>query len=119
MKFRSPTDEPFHIALTSGHTFVVGTELTEVPPLFRREAIARGCLPEGDEAPVLKGENFNRAEVIASKLQAMLDGETEGDFKPDGSPNLVALMKRTGFRVSREEVEPIWEELKPSGTGGD
>ena len=47
MRFRSPTDKPVYMALTSGHTLVVGPALIEVPKHFHRMAVMQGCLPEG------------------------------------------------------------------------
>lgn len=51
MKFRSPTELPIHLALTSGHTFVVGTEPVDVPNQFLRHAVTEGCIPVGAELP--------------------------------------------------------------------
>jgi hypothetical protein len=46
--FKAPPGEgPVHLALTSGHTAVVEEGGTELPPHFHREAIAKGCYPEG------------------------------------------------------------------------
>ena len=45
MKFRSPTDAPVHLALTSGHTAVVGPHPVELDARWHRVAIARGCAP--------------------------------------------------------------------------
>ena len=113
MKFRSTTGEECHISLTTGHTALVGTELTELPAIFHKEAIARGCLPEGvepDAAPDTSGA-FNRKQVIVDALNLMMDGDTEGDFKADGKPNLTALNRRVGFQVARDEADAIWEEV--------
>lgn len=117
MKFRSTTGEEIHIALTSGHTALVGVEPTELPANFHKEAIARGCLPEGvepDAAPDTSGA-FDRKKVIVDALNLMMDGDTEGDFKNDGKPNLTALNKRVGFQVERVEADAIWEEVSQAG----
>jgi hypothetical protein len=48
MKFKAPGDMPIQIGLTTGHTAVVSnTEFTELDRRFHREAIARGCMPQG------------------------------------------------------------------------
>ena len=52
MKFRSPTDEPLHVALTTGHTCTIPPEGVDLDPMFQREAIARGALAGDDVAPV-------------------------------------------------------------------
>lgn len=117
MKFRSTTGEEIHIALTTGHTALVGVELTELPSIFHKEAIARGCLPEGvaPDVEVDTSGAFNRKQVIVDALNLMMDGDTDGDFKADGKPNLTALNKRVGFQVAREEADAIWEEVSNAG----
>ena len=110
MKFRSTTEEEVHIALTSGHTAVVGVEPTELAKMFHKEAIARGCLPEGveDDEPVQAG-GFDRVDVITKAMNAMLDGGEEGDFTKAGKPDLSKLSARVGFNVPRVEADQIWE----------
>ncbi|MDR2330325.1 MAG: hypothetical protein LBE58_12040 [Comamonas sp.] len=120
LKFRSPTAEPMHIGLTSGHTTVISTEGNEIPAIFHREAIARGAIivtgqsvetgavaqpTAGGTAPV---DTANRSLLIKQALQAMLDGGEEGDFTAEGKPNLTKLKARLGFAVTREEVEAEW-----------
>lgn len=119
MKFRSPTDEPLHIALTSGHTAVVTPEGVELEPMFRREAIARGALA-GDEAPSIQGASpqFDRKQVITDAINAMMDGDDEEDFNADGKPALRRLSARVGFQVDREEADAIFEELAKAVSQG-
>lgn len=112
MKFRSTTGEPIHIALTTGHTAVVGTELTELDKIFHKEAIARGALPEGVDADDnATNTGFDRKQTIIDTLNAMADGDTQGDFNNDGRPNLKRLNERLGFTASREEVDAAWAEV--------
>ncbi|WP_182340949.1 hypothetical protein [Comamonas koreensis] len=121
LKFRSPTAEPMHIGLTSGHTTVISTEGNEIPAIFHREAIARGAIivtgqadgagavvqtTAGGTTPV---DTANRSLLIKQALQAMLDGGEEGDFTAEGKPNLTKLKARLGFAVTREEVEAGWQ----------
>ena len=110
MNFRSPTDEPLHIALTSGHTAVVTPEGNELAPMLHREAIARGAVPSTVQheqaAPAVA--QFDRSKVIVDALNAMLDGGQEGDFTADGKPNLTKLNARVGFKVAREEADAAW-----------
>lgn len=110
MKFRSTTGEDVHISLTTGHTAVIGVEPAELEKKFHKEAIARGCLPEGvDEDEPEKPEGFNRVEAITKAMNAMLDGGDEGDFTAAGKPNLAKLSDRVGFNVPRVEADQIWE----------
>lgn len=109
MKFRSTTGEDIHIALTNGKTALIGVELTELDKEFHKEAIARGALPEGVDAdadPVNTG--FNRKQAIIDVLNAMADGDTEGDFNQDGTPALKRVTAKLGFTASREEVNEAW-----------
>lgn len=116
MKFRSPTNEPLHIALTSGHTAVVMPEGTELAPIFQREAIARGALAGEDAAP-LQGSSgqFDRKQTIADAINAMMDGDDTEDFNGDGKPNLKRLGSRVGFQVERAEADAIFDELTKAG----
>jgi len=109
--FRSPTDTPLHVALTSGHTAVIPPEGIELAPMFHREAIARGAvLAEGataeDETQV-----FSRQLAIRDAIAAMIAGKDKDDFTGDGKPNLVKLKAKTGFQVSREEADAVFAEL--------
>lgn len=112
LKFRSPTDEPLHIALTSGHTAVVTPEGNELAPMFQREAISRGALT-GDEVDLPSGDanQFDRKQVITDAINGMMDGDNEGDFNEDGKPNLKRLNAVVGFQTTRSEVDAIFEEL--------
>lgn len=56
-------DGSTHIGLTNGHTFVVPHDHAgiEVPAKFRREALARGCIPVGAEPEKTQPDTFDRA----------------------------------------------------------
>ena len=113
MKFRSPTDEPLHIALTTGHTAVVSAEGTELAPMFHREAVARGAFPvDSSTAGVdLQAQMLGRQLAIKEALNAMLNGADKDDFTADGKPNLTRLKSKAGFAVTREEADAIFAEL--------
>lgn len=112
MKFRSTTGQDVHIALVSGHTALITEDGVELDKVFHKEAISRGCLPEGvekDEDAVVSG--FDREKVIKDTMNAMMDGSDEKDFKADGTPNLKSLSTKAGFTVSREEADKAWAEI--------
>ena len=112
MKFKSTTGEDVFIALTNGHTTVVGKDYTEIDKMFHKQAIALGCLPEGVEPEVTSsGNGFDRKKVIADAINVMLDGGNEKDFNTNGKPDLRALNARVGFTVPRDEADAIWEEV--------
>lgn len=113
MKFRSPTDEPLHIALTTGHTAVVSADGTELAPMFHREAVARGAFPVDSSAAGvdLQTQMLARHLAIKEALDAMLNGADKDDFTADGKPNLTRLKSKAGFAATREEVDVIFAEL--------
>lgn len=112
MKFRSPTDEPLHIGLTSGHAAVITPEGMELDKIFHREAISRGALPGAAELDTTEQKPaFDRKEVITTAINGMLDGGSEDDFTNDGTPNLRKLTAKVGFQVAREEADAIWDEI--------
>lgn len=112
MKFKSPSDEPLHIALTSGHSIVIDPEGTETPAIFHKEAIARGAMPVGiEDAPELEGQKFDRAQVIKDAMNKMLDSADEDSFTADGRPDLRKLRGIVGFTVSREEADKLFAEV--------
>ncbi len=125
MKFRSPTDEVIQIGLTSGHTIVIPPDGDDVPPIFRREAIARGAIPvdvPGAEETLAAlngtagGPVASRPQAIQAALQTMLDGGGEGDFTKGGKPSLDKVKALLGFAVTREEVDAAWEVVSSAGT---
>jgi hypothetical protein len=116
MKFKTPGDQPLMIALTSGHTLVVEPTGSDVPVQFRKEAIARGCAPVGVgvEAPIPTNDEPKRVELIEAGVQKLLDSDDDSSFNADGKPNLKALSKIVGFNVQRDELDAVWDKLRPT-----
>lgn len=110
MKMRSPTETPIYLALTSGHTFVVGPELVEVPRKFHRMALAEECLPEGVDALPPKDEapDDTKMTLIVKAVRGMLNGNVDGDFNNDGRPDVRRLSAKAGFTVSAGERDAAW-----------
>ena len=113
MKFRSPTEQPIYMALTSGHTFVVGPDLIEVPKLFHRQAVMEGCIPEGmdslpkdDDTP-----SDTKHSLIVDAMRKMVEAADANDFTNDGKPDTRKLSARVGFTVLKEERDAAWEEV--------
>lgn len=121
MKFYSPSDEPLQIGLTSGHMAVIPSDGVELDPMFHREAVANGAIPEtlfGVEGSAGKSDGGGvmvRESEIKLAITAMLDGDDEGDFNEDGKPNLNRLKAKLGFSVTREEADAAFEELTKAG----
>ncbi len=117
MIFVPPGNEAVQIGLTSGHTAVVEPEGTELSPIYHAQAIALGCMPKGIEpyqAP--KNTEPTRADLIRGALLQMLDSSDDGLFTETGRPVLKMVSKFAGFGCSREEVDAIWNEIKPATT---
>lgn len=118
MNFTTTNPEGVHIALTSGHTMVVPSarEVPEGVPVaaqFRREAIARGCIPVGVNVEEKTDEPaFDRVKVIRDAIHQMLDGDDENAFTNDGKPDLRKLNAIAGFQVDRSERDAIWAEFE-------
>lgn len=110
MKLRSPTETPIHVALTSGHTMLIGSEPTEVDKRFFRAAIAKGALREGEtpeDAEVRAGQT--KLDLIVAAVKLMMAGDDPSDFNADGRPDVRKLSKRAGFDVSRDERDAAWQ----------
>lgn len=120
MKFYSPSAAPLHVGLTSGHMAVITSDGVELDPMFHREAVAKGAIPEtlrgaegaSDAVPV---KPVVREDEIRAAITAMLDGDDEDDFNEDGKPNLNRLKARLGFSISREEADAAFEAVTKAG----
>lgn len=124
MKFKTPGQEPMSIALTTGDTIVVSPEGTELPVQFRKEAIARGCVPVGinTEGEPPKREP-SRDELVAAGIEKLLESDEEDAFGKDGKPAVAALSKVVGFSITAADRDAAWEkfeaELKAADKGGE
>lgn len=120
VKMYSPRGD-CHIGLTTGHTMVVvqHPDGVEVPKAFRREALARGCLPVGmTDDDLGSGQTFDRAAVIRSKMEAMLNSDDPAYFSGDGKPTMAVLSRLCGFTVERGERDRVWAEVE-AGVNSD
>lgn len=114
MKFRSPSDQPIHIALITGHTAVVPPDGVDLDPMFHKEASARGAVAFDDSSSSTMTPEVRKA-AISAALTGMLDSKDEDDFTADGKPNLRKLKERVGFAVTREEADAAFIELTAKG----
>lgn len=112
MKFYAPTEQPIHVALTSGHTAVVTQDGTELPKAFHLAAIERGAHMEGGAGESeLRAVQMTRELTIREALVAARDSNSPDAFNKDGTPDLRKLVAKLGFQVSREEADAIWAEV--------
>ena len=112
MKLRSPSDQPLHVALTSGHTALITPEGTDVDAMFLREAVVRGAVPlDADTSSSTQTLILSRQLAVKDALNAMLNGADKDDFTADGKPNLVRLKAKAGFAVTRDEADAVFAEL--------
>lgn len=118
-KFVTTGDQPVHIALISGHTASVTREPTPLHPRFHREAILRGCVPEGfsddvDTRDPMRVEQ-TRSEVILKNIAAMVEEATTDPqqqaalFTGDGRPDAKVLSDRCGFTVRAQDRDAAWD----------
>ena len=70
-----------HIGLTSGHTVIVPGDKAgaEVPQMFRREAIARGCIPVGTEPEITERDTCDRVTTIRRAAKRALANASARD----------------------------------------
>lgn len=112
MKFYAPSEQPIHVALTTGHTAVITQEGTDLEPAFHREAIARGAVLEaGSGTSDLQSQQMVRTRTIIETLEAARDSNSQELFTKDGRPDLRKLIGKLGFTVTREEVDAHWAEI--------
>ena len=109
MKFRSPTEFPVQLALTSGHTCVVGVELTEVDKQFHRMAIMQGCLPEGVEPEKIEAANEpSKQELVVAAVRQIAQAGDAEDALNDGRPKVEKVSALAGFTVTASERDAAW-----------
>ena len=111
MKFRSPTETHVHLASTSGHTFVIGPDLVEVPTRFHRTAVMEGCIPQGMDAlpPENDTPDHKKMDLIVAGVRAMMEAARDEDFNGDGRPDVRKLSQRVGFTVLADERNTAWQ----------
>lgn len=101
-----------HLALLSGHTFVVPNDPVNgvsVPQRFHKAALLQGCLfvgmvPEEEDAP-----GVNRTDIIKEGMRKMLTSEDPAYFTPAGSPSTDVLSRFCGFGIDRGERDSVWK----------
>jgi hypothetical protein len=120
VKMYSPNGD-CHIALTTGHTFIVPGDKAgvEIPKQFRKDALARGCLPVGMEDESTAPDAFDRARHIRTKMKEMLNSDEPDAFTRDGKPALPKLSALCGFSVERTERDRLWAEIENDPDGDD
>lgn len=120
MKFYPPEGaQELQIALTSGHTCLITEDGNEIPALFHKEAIAKGCRIENvvDAKVDSADPQFDRRAKIAEAIDDMVDAGDQEEFTNDGKPDVRAVSKRVGFNVTREERDEIWTAMSANPDG--
>jgi hypothetical protein len=111
MRFKSPTEQPIFLALTSGHTCTIGPEYVEIDERFHRQAVVHGAIPEGTEH-VRSADAVpepTRRELLLAAVRQMVNEARPEDFTADGKVNANALSQRVGFTVSSSERDSAWD----------
>lgn len=128
MRFRHP--EGVRLALTSGHVAHVGTDWTEIAPIFHHEALANRCqcdqmvTPDVTSAPTPKASedaqaNVDEATVLRAALIRMIERHGPDDFTAAGLPNQNTLRKESGISVDRELAFRLFHELEAEAAATD
>jgi len=107
----------------SGHSWNFAPGVTiDIPQRFVLEAMQHGAfavetdteagkeqMAEIDAEKLKLGE---RAPKITEAIKKMVERNQRGDFTAGGRPNLNVLFRETGFQVTSEELEPIWDKVR-------
>lgn len=113
MIFKSTTGQDVHVALVSGHTAIVPTTGVELDPIFHKQAIVLGCLPDGAATPVpqVPGNGYDPKKVVRDALILMFKAKDPADFNLNGTAKLSRLNEKTGLQISRTEFDALVIEL--------
>lgn len=117
MRLKSPTEKPVHIALLSGHAITIGPEARDVPVMFRRDALAKGCLPEGVSAAELNAveqapTEKDKPALLDAAIKTMLEGNNQDDFTGAGLPNRKKISAIVGWNVTAEDLTAAWQKVE-------
>lgn len=117
MRLKSPTEKPVHIALLSGHAITIGPEARDVPVMFRRDALAKGCLPEGVSAAELNAveqapTEKDKPALLDAAIKTMLEGNNPDDFTGAGLPNRKKISAIVGWNVTAEDLTAAWQKVE-------
>lgn len=116
----------FTLRSTSGHCVHFEKQKPkEVPGHLVKECMAQGCapvddldLPDDDEVTKVEKtipQGLDREELIQAALENIIRENDRDDFTSAGQPNIKRLEKRLGFDVSKQEIIPMWDELRATG----
>ena len=118
LKFKSRTETPVRVALTSGHVALIGPEWVELAPMFHAGALAQGCitnemqtLPEVYE-PEAGTPEAGQADIIRMTLEKMLDSSDKGYFTAAGQPDIRTVRRLSGMHASRDVILSVWAEMQ-------
>lgn len=115
-KFKAPDNIERYVALTSGHTFRIGSEWVNVPEFAWQDCYAHGCISED----ILKGmmsdlqatpevqNKISKEEEIRAILNNWVEENKIENFTNSGSPKIGILNKELGWHADRGIVNGIW-----------
>jgi hypothetical protein len=114
MKFRcADAERPMPLALTSGHTCIVGAEPTELDQRWWKVAIERGCLPvDGMDALPFelqafaeeRGEEERKQREAVERdaaVRAAIDAATAEHQRQHGKKPSIALLERAAREAEK------------------
>lgn len=116
----------FTLRSTTGHCIRFERQKpTQVPGHLVAECIKNGCAPTSDldlpaedevtNKQVVPPSGMERSDLIGAALENIIRENERDDFTSAGQPNIKRLEKRLGFDVNKQEVIPVWDELRATG----
>lgn len=101
--------------------FVPGVTI-EIPQRHVMEAMQHGAFAVADseaagqaaqaELVAQRAALDERVPKIQAAIAKLIERNQRGDFTAGGRPNLNVLFRETGFQVTSEELDPIWNEIR-------
>lgn len=101
--------ESFVLRLESGHTALIkrnDDKGTEVNPRFQQKAALEGCIIS-NMTEVKKEDKKSTDQVLTSIVDAIAKLSAE-EYNSAGYPNLDAVTKHAGFKVSSSQLTKAW-----------
>jgi hypothetical protein len=110
------------VFLLSGHSVRVyrvdpvdGKPGSDIPPKYRKPAIAAGCIYvgeqyEGDD----EAEDQSNDALILAAIEAIVERDIADDLDASGRPTLKAVKAQAGFNVTRAQVDTAWQRFQES-----
>lgn len=127
MKFLPPEGKKeHHLSLLSGHTAHITEEGSELPVIFRKQAIADGCeiagvetgkaSANGDTDSLNEDQKMN---LIMNAIDVIMSRDLAEELTSAGDPKVAVVSKEAGFTVTKEEVTEALRRIEEDTGDGE